>query len=150
MGHNTIALICDCDETLCPDTSNALIEAVGFNAGRFWGECAEMVATGWDPPLAYLSHLVDLSQQGKGPRLSLAKLQEVGRSVTFYRGVPQFLTRLRGALDQNAEYRDAGIQLEWYVVSGGIEELLQATSIARHATDIFGCTIAYDSAGFAP
>lgn len=147
MAHNTIAVICDCDETLCPDTSDLLVRTLGLDGATFWTECAELVERGWDPPLAYLTRLLRLSATGRIEPITQQKLKEVGKSVQFYPGVPDFMSHLRDSVSESAEYRDATVQLEWYIVSGGIEELLRSTTIAGKATDVFGCSFDFDPDG---
>lgn len=147
MAHNTIALICDCDETLAPDTSNTLVESLGLDAKAFWSQCGGLVAAGWDPPLAYLTHLLALSEKGTIPPLTRQVLQDIGGGIMFFPGVPDVVTNLRKAISQNQDYRDAGVQLEWYVVSGGIEELLHATALEAATNDIFACSFHYNEGG---
>ena len=43
----------------------------------------------------------------------------------------------------NADYRDAGISVEWYIVSSGIEEVLRSTPLQEAATEIFACAFQY-------
>ena len=59
MSQETIAIICDCDDTLCPDTTNKLVTDLGIDSSDFWkNQVGPMVEYGWDPPLAYLNKLV--------------------------------------------------------------------------------------------
>ena len=52
MAQNVIAVICDCDGTLCPDTASRLVSELGLDPQGFWREVAGLVEGGWDPPLA--------------------------------------------------------------------------------------------------
>ncbi len=44
--QNTIAIICDCDETLAPDTTNFLLEQNGVKVKQFWKNITKMVSQG--------------------------------------------------------------------------------------------------------
>ena len=144
MAHNVIAIICDCDGTLCPDTTDQLVSALGLDLAVFWKDVSVLVESRWDPPLAYLNKLLELSR-GKGIEpLTREKLCGVGASVKYYTGALDFIDRLRSRLFETLEYREAGIALEWHVVSSGIEELLKATPLGSQATEIFGCAFEYD------
>ena len=147
MAQNVISIICDCDGTLCPDTTDSLVSTLGLDLKEFWKDVSLLVEDGWDPPLAYLNKLLELSR-GKGIEpLTREKLCEVGASVRFYTGALDFIDRLRSRLYETLEYREAGVALEWHVVSSGIEELLKATPLGSRATEIFGCAFEYDDAG---
>lgn len=146
MTQNVIALVCDCDSTLCPDTTHRLLSELGIEVNAFWREVSDMVEGGWDAPLAYLTKLLDLSRERK-IGLSRRKLTAVGRGIKFYPGVLGFVVRLQGRLQQNVDYREAGVRIEWYIVSSGIEEVIRASRLGRVATEIFGCAFDYNDRG---
>ena len=149
MAQNTIAVICDFDGTLCPDTADRLVSKLGLNPGHFWKEVAALVEDGWDPPLAWLNRLLELARRGKIEPVTRELLQTVGRGMELYPGVLDFIDRYRGRLQENAEFRDAGVTINWYIVSAGLEEILKATPAGQLATDIFGCALDYDEHGVA-
>ena len=57
------------------------------------------------------------------------------------------MSRLRSLLSANADYLDANVTVEWFIVSSGIEAVLQATPLAAAASEIFGCAFHYDETG---
>ena len=66
MAQDVIAIICDCDGTLCPDTSDRLVRELGIDSEDFWKrQVSALVEDGWDPPLAYLQQLL-VEAQGIG------------------------------------------------------------------------------------
>ena len=147
MAQNVIAVICDCDGTLCPDTASRLVSELGLDPQRFWREVAGLVEGGWDPPLAWLNRLLDLARSGQIKPITREKLQDIGRSMQCYAGTSDFVERLRQRLGENVEFRDADVTVHWYIVSSGIEEILRATPVGALATDVFGCELEYDGAG---
>ena len=150
MAQDVIAIICDCDGTLCPDTTNQLVRELGIDAEHFWNrEVTTLVEQGWDPPLAYLSKLMEITRSRLARPLSKSKLQSVGDSVRLYPGVLDFIQRLRSRLAASSEPHRAGVEIEWYIVSSGIEEVIRASGLGRLATDIFGCSFEFDDAGVA-
>ncbi len=150
MAQDVIAIICDCDGTLCPDTTNQLVSELGIEPSRFWtDEVNPLVEDGWDPPLAYLNKLLEITSGRLTEPLTMSKLQAVGKNVQFYPGALDFVPRLRSMLSQNPEFHDAGVALEWYVVSSGIEEILVASELGALTTEIFGCAFEFDTSGVA-
>ena len=147
MDQNVISIICDCDGTLCPDTTDKLVRELGLDSARFWQtDVIKLVEQGWDHTLAYLNKLLELTNGRSIDPLTRIKLQAVGTNVQFYPGVLDFIERIRGKLSEHTEYHEAGVTVEWYVISSGIEEVLQASEVARLATEIFGCAFQYDAA----
>lgn len=146
MPNSVIALLCDCDGTLCPDTTNQLVEELGLDPEEFWQrDVAGLVEDGWDPPLAYLSMLMRKSETSPEGRLTRSKLTAVGNKVQFYPGALDFVARLRKQLDEHTEYTESGVRIAWYIVSSGIEDVLRATALQGLADDIFGCAFDFDA-----
>lgn len=141
MVQNAIAIICDCDGTLCPDTTKTLISELGLDQHEFWIKVGDLVEQGWDPPLAYLNKLLSLSRSGEIEPITIPKLKEVAEAVEFYPGALSFIDDLRRKL------RDAGVTIDWYIVSSGIEALLDATALGNLATDVFGCALEHGPNG---
>lgn len=147
MVQNAIAIMCDCDGTLCPDTTYRLVSELGLDPGVFWAEVSDLVEDGWDPPLAYLGRLLRLSQEGAIESLTGDRLRDLAEGVRFYPGALEFVDRLRQRLNDNVEFRDAGVVVDWYIVSSGIEEILKATPLGELATEVFACAFDYDAEG---
>jgi hypothetical protein len=151
MPQTIIAVICDCDDTLAPDTTEQLLAACGIDPRQFFdNEARRLVDQGWDPSIAYLQGMLELAKQG-GPLHTLTQLRmkEIGRKLKFFPGVPQIFKKLRTKIEDNPKYRQHGLRLEVYVVTGGIEELISAKlrptgQIGQDPVDwIWGCNFAY-------
>lgn len=92
MAQNVIALISDCDGTICPDTASLLVSELGLSPAEFWLEVSADVENGWDPPLAWLNRLIDKSRSGSVPPLTSDLIRQVGEKVDLFPGVSDFLT----------------------------------------------------------
>ncbi len=148
MAQDVIAIICDCDGTLCPDTSDRLVKELGLDSEDFWKrQVGGLVEDGWDPPLAYLTQLLVKARESEGGPLTLERLNAVGAGVEFYPGALDFVPRLRDLLGAHADYVEANVTIEWFIVSSGIEAVLTATALAAAANEIFGCAYSYDDEG---
>lgn len=126
-----IALAFDMDDTLAHDTSTQLVVSRGFDPDEFWGKTIrEMIVSGWDPTLAYLTKIAELSGEGKPMgRLTIEELQKFGATIdsTIYPGVDG----LRADLQAIASAIDPSIVVETYVISGGIKHLLEGSALLR-------------------
>ena len=152
--RRTVALVFDCDETLCADTTDFLLMELGQDPIAFWQEVSALVRTShWDPPLAYMTKILNL-MVSKNEVKSLETLRKylgvVGGKVEFHEGVEEMLQQLRAIVQEEEEYRDAGVNLEFFVVSGGLEELIQGTQLNQwgfHPENIVACSFGAGEGG---
>ena len=128
-----IAIICDCDNTLMPDLPSLLLKNNGMEPQTFWDEIDVMVNNGWDPPIAWMTKLIKLIQEGKIKQNTNEKLAEFSASVDTYPGASTFIKEINSKLGNDSE-----ILVEGYVVSSGIESMMKGSKIANSFTDIFG------------
>lgn len=135
--QNTIGVICDCDETLTPDTTTFLLENNGIESKKFWKDVERFIQVGWDPPMAWMRLILKLMKEGKIKQDSIEKLRELGGKVKPFDGVLEFVPQIR-KLVSNKKYKNVGIGIEFYIISSGIEDLIEGTPFAKYFTDIFG------------
>jgi hypothetical protein len=147
MNQSTIAIICDCDETLTHDTTSLLLESNRIDIVSFWDNISKIVSQGWDPPIAWMSEIVQLIKEGKIKEDTNEKLAKFGKKIKPYKGVPDFIRELKDSIGKNSDFVDAGVNLECYIISSGIEDLIKGSVITNHFTDVFGGRFAEDSSG---
>ena len=129
----TIAIICDCDNTLMPDLPSLLLKANGIEPQAFWDEIDLLVKDGWDPPIAWMTELIKLIQDGKIKQNTNQKLAEFSASVETYPGAPTFIDEINSTVGKESD-----VSVEGYVVSSGIESMMKGSKIGNSFTDIFG------------
>lgn len=137
--QNKIALIFDFDDTLAPDSTNVLLKSIGIDIKEFWSQkVQQLMNNNWDPVPAYMYMLIQESRNGK--RISKHILQEVGRKLSFNDGVLEFFDNIK------AEFIKLypNIELEFYIVSGGIGEIIRNTQISHCFTHIWSSELAYN------
>ena len=143
-GHRTIvALLYDFDKTLCTqDMQNyAFIPSLGMAPGDFW---AEANAFGrrehMDGILAYMYTMIRKSRE-LGVPLTRQSLNRCGRSISFFPGVTDWFDRLNryGAL--------LGVEVEHYVISSGLREIIDGSAIAGAFKEIYASEFYYDGEG---
>lgn len=139
--QNTIAVIFDFDDTLTDETTTKLLEAHGIDSAEFWlTKRKAMVDEGWNPTLGYLKLILDHVGPGKAlGTLSNAALREFGASLEFYPGLPDLFDDLQTIAK---EHRASNPTVEFYVISGGLEEIILGSKIAPYFTSIWGCRFA--------
>jgi hypothetical protein len=128
-----VAIICDCDNTLMPDLPSLLLKDNGMEPQDFWDKIDLLVKDGWDPPIAWMTELIKLIQDGKIKQDTNQKLAEFAASVEVYSGADTFIKEINSKFGQQSK-----ILVEGYVVSSGIESMMKGSKIANSFTDIFG------------
>lgn len=147
MKEPVIAIIFDFDETLGPDTISLFLKQQGVAPDRFWKEVEQMVEEGWDPPLAYMHKLLWMFYQEGKLDLSKNALVKAGKKLKLFPGLPEVLEELKIFVLKNPDLKKAKVALEFYIISGGLEEMVRATTLSKYIDGIFGCNFAYEKKG---
>lgn len=141
----TVALIYDFDGTLVPGNMQEydFIPAIGKSAAEFWEE-SNIIASKQDadPILTYMAKMIDCARH-KGLSLKREAFRESGRSITFYKGVIDWFERI------NAYGAEKGIDMQHFINSSGIKEIIEGTAIAGEFKNIFASSFLYNDEGVA-
>ena len=138
-----IAIMYDFDKTLCTRDMQEydLIPKLNMSASDFWAEANGFGrAQKMDGILAYMYTCVKRCRE-KGVSLKRESFVESGRNVELYKGVEEWFDRI------NAFGKEQGAKIEHYVISSGMKEIIEGTSIADKFTEIFACEFYYDEQG---
>ncbi len=125
--RKTVAAFCyDFDKTLTPDDMQAqgYIQAIGYDVAKFWEESNRLaVEHQMDCNLAYMYRMVE----GAEGRLIVNRsaLTDYGARVKLYDGVEDWFERIRAYGEQK------GIEVEHYIISSGLKEMIEGTLPAR-------------------
>lgn len=144
--HKPKMAICyDFDKTLSPDDMQAftLIPSFGMEKSEFWTESNKLAKDNlMDNNLAWMYQLI---QYSKIKRLPIRKeyFFQTGATVPLYKGVDTWFNRM----NQYAERR--GILLEHYIISSGLKEIIEGSSIAHFFKRIYASSYLYSADGVA-
>ena len=138
-----VAIMYDFDRTLCTKDMQdySFIPSLGMTESEFWqysnalGQREHM-----DSILAYMYAMVRISKDKNIPLLR-QNLVDMGKNVELFKGV-------EGWFDRITEFgKDNGMQVEHYVISSGVKEMIEGTSISKCFKSIFACEFLYDENG---
>lgn len=145
MVQPIIAVVCDFDGTLGPDMASYLLQEHNIDPQPFWTRITKMVERKrWDPVQAYLHVILEYVKIGKIESLTAGDLQKIGAKLKLYPGVPDIFRGLRTYVQNSRKLKDVGIQLKYYIISGGLEEMIRGTKVTRYMDGIFACNFHYD------
>ena len=140
MKKPTVAIMYDFDKTLCTKDMQeyAFFPALGMASADFWQEVDTMTDTEeMDSILAYMFKMVEKAREKK-IRITRNTFHEMGKDVEFFNGVTTWFDRI------NQIGQEEGVQIEHYIVSSGIKEIIEGTEIAKHFKKIYACEFLYD------
>ena len=144
--QNIIACIWDFDKTLIPDyMQSPLFRRYGVNEANFWAEANGLTETyrkrghHISSEIAYLNHLLTYVLAGQMPKLNHRVLRECGAEIQFYPGMPEFFSKSREWMQERPEYQKHELQLEHYIVSTGLGEMIQGSAAAKCVDGVWAC-----------
>lgn len=135
-----LALIYDFDGTLAPGNMQEydFIPAIGKENREFWDKCNQLAEKyDADPILTYMNEMI---RQAKSSNVSLRRqaFMDSGAKVTLYQGVEEWFERI----NQYGKWKD--VQVEHYINSSGLKEMVEGTRIAKYFKKIFASTFLYN------
>lgn len=139
-----VALVYDFDGTLAPGDMQeyGYLEAIGYpDAKVFWKHCADLaVANDAGGILMSQGELLhEALRHGVRPTREL--FRHYGESVAFFPGVRTWFKQI------NDYGRSIGLDVQHFVVSSGIKEIIEGTPIADEFEQIYACTYLYNEQG---
>lgn len=141
-----LAICYDFDKTLSPDDMQAqgYIQSVGYKVDAFWEESNAVArANDMDSNLAYMYKMV---REAEGNFVFTRRaLEEYGAHVKLFDGVDTWFDRIR------AYGESRGVIVEHYIISSGLREMIEGTSIARRGVFecIYACSFYFNERGVA-
>lgn len=140
MKKNVVALMYDFDETLSSGymQNYSLIPLLKYDVGQFWEEVNTFgKENNMDGILAYLFKIIEIANKNNID-ISKVKLRELGAPIIFFPGVEDWFERI-------TEFgKSIGLQIEHYIISSGMKEIIEGTKISKYFKEIFACSYCYN------
>ena len=147
--QNIIGIVYDFDGTLSPNNmqEDTIFPEWDVDKNEFWAKSDALVKQGYERTLAYLSLFIHDKAFQKKP-LDRRSLQRLSRNIQYFPGVEKtFFPGIQRYLQSMPEVREFKIQVEHYIISSGMKEILEKASIAKHFKAMYACEFAYNSKG---
>lgn len=138
-----IAIMYDFDRTLCSeDMQNyAFIPDLDMTPQEFWSETTEFgEKENMEKVLAYMYMMVSKAEE-KGIKFSKQYLRSLGTSIKYYKGVLTWFKRIN---DYGASL---GLDVEHYIISSGVKDIIEGCEIAKEFKNIYACEYMFDTHG---
>jgi hypothetical protein len=141
----TIALVYDFDGTLSPRPMQeyAFLPQIGADPAAFWAESNALAReTRADPLITYM-HLLYKKAKDRGVRIDRRDLVAQGRHVALFPGVAEWFDAIGAYVKGHAQSH--GVTLRHYLVSSGLSEIVEGTSIYRRFHAVFASEYWFDA-----
>jgi phosphoserine phosphatase len=145
MSNDTIpmAFIYDFDGTLAYGEMQEydLVPKLGVAPEQFWIMSNEIkVSHNVDGILAYMYLIIKMAREKNIP-ITRSDFAAYSRNIKFFPGVESWFERI-------SEYgRSRGVEVSHYIISSGIKEMIEGTTIAGNFKAIFASSYMYDEKG---
>lgn len=140
MSKPIVAIMYDFDKTLCTRDMQeyTFIPGLGMQPDDFWKGTGEIASKHqMDSVLTYMYCMITKSQQ-IGKPFTREDLVECGKHIEYLPGVQEWFERV------NQYGEEAGVRVEHYVLSSGLKEIIEGSSIAKFFKKIFASEFLYD------
>ena len=137
------AFLYDFDKTLCTqDMQNyAFIPSLGMAPEDFWREANDFGRREhMDGILAYMYTMIQEAERRELP-FTRGDLVEKGRDIVLFPGVEDWFRRV------NAFGEEQGVRVEHYIISSGLREIIEGSSISAAFKEIYASEFYYDETG---
>lgn len=140
---STIALIYDFDGTLSSGNMQefGFIQAIGKDSRTFWEQNKKLSEENDASGILCYMYLMLQKAQAENISLSRSSFRKFGRDVELFKGVQDWFKLI------NDYGKSVGVNIEHYINSSGLTEMIEGTSIAKEFKKIYACSFLYDVDG---
>ena len=136
-----IAICYDFDKTLSPDDMQTftLIPSFDMDSKTFWKESNDLAVENlMDKNLAWMQKLI-IESKAKRKKLNRKYFHDIGKDIELYKGVKTWFGRINKYGDKH------GVEIQHYIISSGLKELVEGTAIAKEFKRIYASSYLYDA-----
>ncbi len=140
-----VAIAYDFDGTLAPGNmqEHSFIPSLGIDSSAFWTEVKQRAKENdMDEILSYMQLMIQKAENNGLP-IRKTDFENYGKEITFFEGVETYFGRI------NEYAKERGIRIEHYIISSGLREFVQGTSIAKYFKNIYASGFKYNASGVA-
>jgi len=136
-----IAVVFDFDETLVEESTSAFLASYGIDTDLFWSQTVNsLIQEDWDPVPAYMFKMIECSMKNK---MTKEHLKAFAKQLKYKKGVKNLFFELTNYVNEHLQ----DYEIEFYIISSGIGEIIRNTEIAKYFKDIWASDFEYDSNG---
>lgn len=135
-----VAIMYDFDKTLCTKDMQeyTFIPNLGMQAADFWAASGQLSKQNkMDNILAYMYLMLDKARSNH-IKIQREEFVKLGADLELYPGVEAWFDHINQIGEQ------LGVCIEHYIISSGLREIIEGSSIFKHFKEVFACEYLYD------
>jgi len=139
-----VALVYDFDGTLAPGNMQeyGLLQALGYTSPPdFWKKANDWAAHQDADGILTTQYMLLEEIRKKGLQPTRELFRQYGAQVTFFPGVTDWFARI------NEYGKSLGLEIQHFIDSSGMTEMIEGTTIAQEFTHIYACSYMYNEQG---
>jgi phosphoserine phosphatase len=141
----SMAICYDFDGTLAPGNmqEHNFLPELGVEPEDFWARVKKLAQEqDSDEILAYMKLMIDLAREAHLP-VKREDFRELGAKLEFFPGLSDWFARI------NAYALAKGVKIDHFIISSGLREIVEGSSIAREFKRIYASGFMFDENGVA-
>lgn len=146
---NIIAVVWDFDKTLIGNyMQDPIFKKYGVDGTAFWKEVNALPkkylkeqGVKVNKDTIYLNHFINYVKSGKFAGLNNKMLNELGKELQFYNGLPALMDTTKKMILEDPKYTEYDIKVEHYIVSTGFTSMIKGSAVAPYVSGIWGCEL---------
>ena len=145
MRNNIIAIMYDFDKTLCTRDMQeyTFFPNLGIEAADFWNDANKLRENNkMDQVLSYM-YLMFRKTVDNNRSLKKDYLRQMGENIELFPGLDDWFERI------NEYGRSLGFEIEHYIISSGVKDIIEGSSIAEEFKNIYACEYMFSERGTA-
>lgn len=135
-----IAIMYDFDKTLCTKDMQeyTFIPDIGLSSKEFWSISNNLAREKkMDAILAYMHVMIEQAHAAR-KNIRREEFVKMGKNLEFFPGVEDWFKRINEFGTEN------GLSIEHYIISSGLHEIIEGSSIYKQFKDVFACEYLYN------
>lgn len=135
-----IALMYDFDKTLCTKDMQeyTFIPTVNMSPENFWKQVTRLSQKEkMDPILAYMMLMIDKARS-EHVKIHRENFVGMGLDLELFPGVEGWFERI------NELGEELDVEIEHYIISSGLREIIEGSSVYKYFKEVFACEFYYD------
>lgn len=145
---NVIAVIWDFDKTLVDGyMQDPIFEEYKIDSSKFWSDVNSLPnyykeqGVKVNEDTIYLNHFIHCVENGTFKGLNNKKLEEFGKNLKFYNGIPDIFKKTKDEINKVSKYKNYDIKVEHYIVSTGMKPIIEGSIIRDEIEEVWACEL---------
>lgn len=135
-----VAIIYDFDKTLCDKDMQeySFIPNLGMDPKDFWIETDKFVNKEKMDKILGCMYMMLHKTKINNKYITKEYLNNLGKDINFFPGIAEWFERI------NKYGENLGLKIEHYIISSGLKEIIEGTTISKYFKEIYACEFLYD------